>query len=262
MIDRTDMGQATWEPQFDVYMATVDGHRASFVLDMGAAPHVPVRSHPLRLQVRVRLLHPREDGLRDASELDAMGKVEDTISRRIVAELGGIYVGRVIREGWTTYVFYLPAVQAQRVENLASVIGDLKPYDWEWLAEDDPEWEYFTGFLYPDRLSFEEMANRQLLENLEAKGDRLEVPREVDHRAYFPKLEHAAAAAAKLRELGFRTDEAKLLQDDLRWALDFRRVDALANGRPDEFCAEILNVVLSHEGTYDGWGTVVMGAGS
>lgn len=256
----TDTGRPTWQPQFDVYMAAIDGSPASFMLDMGVAPHAPVRSHQLRLQVRVKLLHPREDGLRDASELDAMGEVEDAVSRRISTGLDGIYVGRHISEGWTTFVFYLPAAQVD-VEKLAAVIGDLGPYEWEWLTEDDPEWDYFTGFLYPDKLSLEAMANRRLLESLEAKGDRLEVPREVDHRAYFPTRERAAAAAAKLQSAGFRTDAAKLVEDDVRpWALDFHRVDSLAYGRPDAFCSEILNIVLPHDGTYDGWGTVVAGA--
>jgi regulator of RNase E activity RraB len=260
MIEKTDTGQPTWEPQFDVYMAILDGHRASFVLDMGVAPHVPVKSHPLRLEVRVKLLHPREDGLRDASELAAMGQIEDLVSKRVSAGLGGIYAGRVICEGWNTFVFYLPAAHAERVEDLVAVIGALEPYEWEWLAEDDPEWDYFTGFLYPDKLSLETMANRQLVENLEAKGDRLEVTRDIDHRAYFPTLERAAAAAVKLRSIGFRTDEVGFLEDEDRpWVLDFHRVDSLANGRPDEFCAEILNIVLPHEGTYDGWGTVVTG---
>lgn len=261
MNQKNDIDRPTWQPQFDVYMASVDGSPASFVLDMGVAPHVPVRSHPLRLQVRVRLLRPLDNGLQAASELEAMGEVEDTVSGRVSTTLDGIYVGRFTCDGCTTYVFYLPAAQAGRTEELAPIIGDLGSYEWEWMTEDDPGWDHFTGFLYPDRLSFEAMANRKLLANLEAKGDRLEVPREIDHRAYFLSPEHAATAAAELRGLGYRTDEAKLLEDpERRWALDFHRVDSLANERPDEFCAEILNVVLPREGTYDGWGTVSTGS--
>ena len=261
MNQTTDTARTAWQPQFDVYMTSVDGSPASFVLDMGVCPHVPVRGHPLRLQVRVRLLRPREDGLQDASELAAMGEVEDAISGRVLAALGGIYVGRFTCEGHATYVFYLPAEQAGRIDDLAPIIGDLGPYAWEWMAEDDPSWDYFTGFLYPDKLSFEAMANQKLLEDLESRGDRLEVPREIDHRAYFLSPEQAATAAAELQGLGYRTDEAKLVENpEPRWALDFHRVDTLANGRPDEFCAEILNVVLPREGTYDGWGTVITGA--
>lgn len=253
-----NMGRAIRQPQFDVYMASVDGSPASFVLDMGAVPHVPFRNHPLRLQVRVKLLHPREDGLQDASELEKMGEIEDTVSRHVSAQLDGIYVGRFTCEGSITYVFYLPAKQAERVEDLESIIGDLAPYEWEWLTDDDPEWDYFTKFLYPDAVSLEAMANRQLLENLEKRGDRLEVSRDVDHLAYFPTHEHATVAAEKLQELGFRTDEVKRSEDDEhRWVLEFHRVDSLANGRPDEFCAEIWSAIRPHAGSYDGWGTVI-----
>lgn len=254
-----DMGRARWQPHFDVYMASIDGSPASLVLDMGAVPHAPVRSHPLRLQVRVKLLHPRDDGLQDASELQKMGEIEDTISGYISAELDGIYVGRSTCEGRTTYVFYLPAKQAERAEKLESIIGDLGPYEWAWLTESDPAWDYFTSFLYPDSVSLEAMANRQLLENLEKRGDRLEVSRDVDHLAYFSTCEHATVAAEKLRERGFRTDDVKRSEDgEHRWVLDFHRVDSLANERPDEFCAEIQNIIRQYEGFYDGWGTVVV----
>lgn len=259
MNQENKIARPVWQPKFDVYMASVDGAPASFVLDMGVAPHAPVQSHPLRLQVRVRLLHPLDNGLQAASELEAMGEVEDTVSGRISAVLDGIYVGRFTCESYTTYVFYLPA-QAGRTTDPAPIIGDLGPYEWGWMAENDPGWDYFVGFLYPDRLSFEAMANRKLIENLEAQGDRLEVARDIDHRAYFLSLEQAATAAAELRGLGYNTDEPTLLETPKRrWALDFHRTDSLANGRPDEFCAEILNVVLPLEGTYDGWGTLTTG---
>jgi hypothetical protein len=172
-----------------------------------------------------------EDGLQDASELEKMGEIEDTVSRHVSAQLDGIYVGRFTCEGSITYVFYLPAKQAERVEDLESIIGDLAPYEWEWLTDDDPEWDYFTKFLYPDAVSLEAMANRQLLENLEKRGDRLEVSRDVDHLAYFPTHEHATVAAEKLQELGFRTDEVKRSEDDEhRWVLEFHRVVAACNG--------------------------------
>ena len=249
------MRKPTWQPKFDVYMATVDESRASFLLDMGIAPHVPIRSHPVRLQVRVQLLHPREDGLRDASELDAMGQLEDTITQEISAALDGIYVGRFTCEGRTTFVFYLPAPQAKRLGVLGSILGRIRPYDSEWLMEDDPDWGYFTEFLYPDLYSQQVMANQQLVANLEEKGDQLEVPREVDHRAYFPTRESAAAATERLRGAGFRTDEPQLLEDSVRpWALDFHRIESLADERPDEFCMEILDIILPFGGTYDGWG--------
>jgi hypothetical protein len=44
------------------------------------------------------------------------------------------------------------------------------------------------------------------------------------------------------------------LEDGDAWALTFHRNDALAGGRPDQFCAEILDIVLPEGGDYDGWG--------
>ena len=66
-----------WEPSFDFYMAFVDGAPASFVIDLAA--RAPVDTHPVRLHVRVKMLTPREDGLRDKSEFDALAKLEDEV---------------------------------------------------------------------------------------------------------------------------------------------------------------------------------------
>ncbi len=247
---------AEWEPNFDVYMANVDGAATSFVVDMNAAKSGPIATHPRRIQVRVKLLSPLPNGLRGAGELEAMGKVEDIIVAAIETKLEGLYVGRYLGGGFTTFVFYAPAASA--IMDLGAAIGPLGDYRAEWLTEEDPQWRYYFQFLFPDDASREQMTNRAQIEQRKQIGDRLDVPREIDHFAIFPSRKHAEDACIALTKAGFRVGEPTVREEQQTWTLEFHRVDSLDQGRPNVFCAEIRGLLGAFDGNYDGWGAIVV----
>lgn len=247
-----------WEQGFDIYMANVDGARTSFVVDLNAAAHAPVATHPIRVQVRVKLLRPRPDGLRDESELEGMGSVEDGIEQRLTEALDAIYVGRFLGVGATTFVFYIPQDARAVAENLGDVIGPLGEYRAEWRSEDDPKWGFYFDFLYPDEISLAWILNHALLDQRREMGDRFDVPRDVDHLALFPSRVRADAAAKALRAAGFRVDEVTRRDDVMKFALEFHRTETLEGDRADEFCAEIRDLIKPLGGEYDGWGAMIV----
>jgi len=264
-----------WSPSFDVYESRIEDRRIIFVLDMTAAEYAPLESHPVRLQVRVAMRSPREDGLRSPDESDALHALEDTIVSRLEGGADAIYVGRFVTGGYTTFVFYAPQDEQlfdEREDKPLSIIGDVSPYRAHWASREDPDWEFYAEFLYPDAYSCQTMMNRRLLEVFVEKGDRLEALREIDHFAFFPTEMQARAAATGLRAAGFRTDaperanpdedSGSVNEDEERWALQFHRNDHLADGRPNEFCHEILEIILPQEGEYDGWGAAHVSADS
>jgi regulator of RNase E activity RraB len=252
---------ALWEPELDFYLAQIGDSPVSFVLDMAAARHAPLASHPLRAEVRVRMLSPRPDGLRDASELDALGEVEDQIAARLDDRLGALYVGRFVAKGYTTLVAYAPPAAAGSLPNLGQLVGPLGPYAPEWRLEEDPEWKFYFEFLYPDTYSKQFMQNRRLVEVIAGHGDKLDEPRRIDHIALFASQERAEQAARQLRRSSFDVDRPELVLDEEgrpqepeSWSLAFRRTDSVAQRRVDEICAEILDVIVPLDGIYDGWG--------
>lgn len=280
---------AHWDQDFDFYMAQIEGEPASFVIDLNAPGHAPVATHPLLLGMRVPLLRPRPDGLRDEGEREIMGEIEDQIVERIEAALDGIYVGRFVSGGATELFAYVPAAHRATIESdLTQVTGALPaPYALELRIEDDAEWGHCIDFLAPDAVARQTIWNRRLVHQFAEMGDALHVPREVDHLVTFPDRESAEVAATALRALGFRTDEITQGEpptddeisddddddedneagvapsdDDLadedeteeQFRLELHRSDALAGDRPDEFVGEILDVILPLGGDYDGWG--------
>lgn len=249
-----------WEQDFDFYMARIDDQPASFVIDLNAARHAPVDSHPVSLVIRVPMLIEREDGLRHADELEPLGELEDKFVEALEQKVDAIYAGRVVHDGYTTLFLYVPAAHRDALDDLPSLTGP-PPGDYEpsWGVDDDPAWERYTGFLAPDDYALQTIWNRRLLQQFTDHGDDLTQAREVDHMAYFPSSEQAERAAAALRGAGFVTDEVVAGDDDAdedRFALQFHRQDHLADGRPDEFVGEVLDLILPLDGVYDGWGAV------
>jgi hypothetical protein len=252
-----------WEPRWNFYMAKADGALHSFFLDMAAARHAPVKTHPRRVQVRVRMARPRPDGLRDGSEAEALGQVEDALAERFQRALQGIDVGRFLGAGFVTFVFYVP----DRAGSIDQVIDDLDlpsavrpfgPYEPEWLSESDPAWCFYFEFLYPDPVSRQMMLNRDQLHHRQKLQDRLDVPRTIDHLVVFASRQAADGAAHALSAAGFRCDPVQESaagngrRPDFR--LEFHRDDSLDEGRPDAFCAEIRELIAPFNGDYDGWG--------
>jgi hypothetical protein len=250
-----------WEQDFDVYMASLEDKPASFVVDLAADPHAPLASHPLLLSIRVPMLRPREDGLRDAGELEALSLLEDQFVEALTEKVSAIYVGRVVHAGTTTMFLYAPREAGPRLERLPDVTGaPPEGYAPEWSVDEDESWNCYGTFLAPDPFTRQTIWNRRLLRVFEEKGDVLETPRQVDHLALFEDEAHARDAGLALRKAGFATEELDPPNGERPvWALSFHRQDTLADGRPDAFVGEILDIIGPLEGIYDGWGAVHCG---
>jgi Regulator of ribonuclease activity B/Family of unknown function (DUF695) len=243
-----------WERDFDVYQTELDGEPASVVVDLAVRSQAPLATHPAVVTIEVPLRLAQPDGLAHPDEAAGLTAIEDHVAERLAAAASAIYVGRVVTGGVDTMYCYVPATPRRTVDELTTALGVL-PAGYQVKVElgDDPAWKRAAA-LAPDALAEQTMWNRRLLRAFEARGDALEVPREVDHMAYFPTRAAAERAEMDLREARFRVDEPYETDDGDAWAVPFHREDALADGRPDEFVAEIFEILTRHGGRYDGWG--------
>ena len=140
----------TWQPNFDFYETHKGQDRAVVTLDLGAAAHAPLATHPVRLQFRVKMRGAQENGLRSAEEAPALFALEDQLVEAACSKLQAIYTGRVVSQGFTEFSFYVPAAQREQLETAGAEVGPTAPYELEWLVEDDPDWSVYEE-LYPNR---------------------------------------------------------------------------------------------------------------
>ena len=111
---------------------------------------------------------PRPDGLRSSEELDALAAIEDRLVESIGHEIEGWFIGRVLYRGYSDMFFYLPEPQPDDEDRLSSCVeaaaGD---YEITQRIDEDPKWDFYTDFLWPDRASHQAMGNRRVLAQLE-----------------------------------------------------------------------------------------------
>jgi regulator of RNase E activity RraB len=247
----------SWEPDFDAYFAMVDGAPASFLVDLAAGPNAPLPTHPTRLQVRVTLAQPREDGMRDAAELEPLGQLEDALVEWLEQTYGAIYVGHLITDGALHVVAYAPP---ERVGDPSDLLEGFDPGDYEvgWLIEDDPEWGMLLEFLYPDAYAMQVIQNRRLMSARAEHGDDPSLVHTVDHTASFATREQADEAAEALARAGFEIEAVTADDQADGWTVNFKRDERLDGDRPDEFCVEILELIEPFEGAYWGWGAMIV----
>lgn len=115
----------------------------------------------------------------------------------------------------------------------------------------DPEWTVYREFLLPSPRDMQRIHNRRVVALLEEHGDRLEMPRWIDHRAYIPSDASADALQISLFEQGFSVSihHGDASRDV---TVDFKRVDAPA--KIERVVIPVFDLVQSLGGAYDGWG--------
>jgi regulator of RNase E activity RraB len=246
-----------WQEQFDFYLAPLSSGPLAVNIDMAAAEHAPLSSHPKRLSLRVTLKQPRSDGLVSREEYDALCAVEDALIAALGRACDALYLGRVVTGGQAYLTFYLPESAADRAVEAAA--RDVKGvYGIGLSFESDPTWQFYFETMFPDPYQRAAMGSRAVLIQLEENGDDGARPRSLDHFAWFGSQEQAVAAATGLSGLGFQVDPPRQPDSSAPiWSLAFHREDALSEGRIDAVTADVVELVLAQEGEYDGWGCPV-----
>jgi hypothetical protein len=163
---------AAWTSDFDFFEARLAKDVVgSFFVDLAAKEHAPVASHPVRLAVRVAMRAPRPDGLRSSEEAEALYALEDRVTAAVKDGLDAVFVGRVVAQGYLSFVFYLPGASVALADGLTRVTGSAAPYALEWNLDDDPEWDFYRELLYPDDATLADIKSRRAVDRVMGRAD-------------------------------------------------------------------------------------------
>ena len=243
---------------WDFFMCRIEGAPASIRTNLALIEVAPLEGLSQRLQFYIKMQNPRPDGLSSNEEYPILCDIEDAIGDKAEA-IGAILAGVVKSEGFLELWFY-----TQNVEALAKTCEDalqtFEGYQSGYNIAEDPEWEDYFGFLYPDEFSYQTMQNRKVLMQLEKNGDKMEVPREIDHFIYFKEAAQQQAFAKEVEAKGFKVrfnddefvEERKAEGKEYPYMVEATREDSpLAI---DDIVWDLLELASPFEGNYDGWG--------
>ncbi|WP_454973891.1 DUF695 domain-containing protein [Capnocytophaga gingivalis] len=243
---------------WDFFMCRIEGAPASIRTNLALIEVAPLEGLSQRLQFYIKMQNPRPDGLSSNEEYPILCDIEDAIGEKAEAT-GAVLAGVVKSEGFLELWFY-----TQNAEALAKTCEDalqtFEGYQSGYNIAEDPEWEDYFDFLYPDEFSYQTMQNRKVLMQLEKNGDKMEVPREIDHFIYFKEAAQQQAFAKEAEAKGFkvRFNDDEFVEDRKAEGKEYPyMVEATREDSPldiDDIVWDLLELASPFEGDYDGWG--------
>ena len=243
---------------WDFFMCRIEGAPASIRTNLALIEVAPLEGLSQRLQFYIKMQNPRPDGLSSNEEYPILCDIEDALGDKAEA-IGAVLAGVVKSEGFLELWFY-----TQNAEVLAKtceeVLQTFEGYQSGYNIAEDPEWEDYFGFLYPDEFSYQTMQNRKVLMQLEKNGDKMEVPREIDHFFYFKEAAQQQAFAKEAEDKGFkvRFNDDEFVEDRKAEGKEYPyMVEATREDSPldiDDIVWDLLELASPFEGDYDGWG--------
>ncbi|WP_314288188.1 DUF695 domain-containing protein [Capnocytophaga sputigena] len=245
---------------WDFFMCRIEGAPASIRTNLALIEVAPLEGLTQRLQFYIKMQNPRPNGLSSNEEYPILCDIEDAIGEKAEAT-GAVLAGVVRSEGFLELWFY-----TQNAKTLAKTCEEalqtFEGYQSGYNIAEDPEWEDYFGFLYPDEFSYQTMQNRKVLMQLEKNGDKMEVPREIDHFFYFKEAAQQQAFAKEAEAKGFkvRFNDDEFVEDRKAEGKEYPyMVEATREDSPlaiDDIVWDLLELASPFEGNYDGWGCV------
>ena len=245
---------------WDFFMCRIEGAPASIRTNLALIEVAPLEGLTQRLQFCIKMKNPRPDGLSSNEEYPILCDIEDAIGEKAEAT-GAVLAGVVRSEGFLELWFY-----TQNAKTLAKTCEEalqtFEGYQSGYNIAEDPEWEDYFGFLYPDEFSYQTMQNRKVLMQLEKNGDKMEVPREIDHFFYFKEAAQQQAFAKEAEAKGFkvRFNDDEFVEDRKAEGKEYPyMVEATREDSPlaiNDIVWDLLELASPFEGNYDGWGCV------
>ena len=243
---------------WDFFMCRIEGAPASIRTNLALIEVAPLEGLTQRLQFYIKMQNPRPDGLSSNEEYPILCDIEDAIGEKAEAT-GAVSAGVVKSEGFLELWFYTQNAEAL-AKTCEEALQAFEGYQSGYNIAEDPEWEDYFGFLYPDEFSYQTMQNRKVLMQLEKNGDKMEVPREIDHFFYFKEAAQQQAFAKEAEAKGFkvRFNDDEFVEDRKAEGKEYPyMVEATREDSPlaiDDIVWDLLELASPFEGNYDGWG--------
>jgi len=245
---------------WDFFMCRIEGAPASIRTNLALIEVAPLEGLTQRLQFCIKMKNPRPDGLSSNEEYPILCDIEDAIGEKAEAA-GAVLAGVVRSEGFLELWFYTQNAEAL-AKTCEEALQTFEGYQSGYNIAEDPEWEDYFDFLYPDEFSYQTMQNRKVLMQLEKNGDKMEVPREIDHFFYFKEAAQQQAFAKEAEAKGFkvRFNDDEFVEDRKAEGKEYPyMVEATREDSPlaiDDIVWDLLELASPFEGNYDGWGCV------
>lgn len=244
----------TLEDDWDFYPCRVDDAAASIFLNLALAQALPGLSEDTLYALRLKMVDQGEHRMGSGEEASAIYPVEDAIVDDALA-LGVRFVGRLRNLGTWQMIFMGPPDLEPEIRRIAATHLEPLARTFSIVTKFDPEWTYYSEFLYPNEERRRWIRDKRVVDVLEQHGDPLTVRRRVDHWIYFQDAESCRAFAAAASAEGFQMVEPEPEAPNL--GVQIYRTDSVQLEDIHEVTNLLADLAAQFNGEYDGWETEV-----
>lgn len=246
--------QEYWE----LYMKPIDGNIASVLVNAGISAELPSEDKCYMGFVRLSMKSPGDRGLVSGEEEAQLGFIEDRIEMESLRYRIGSYVGKITSDNEMTFIYYLKHT-FEWPDVVQAAMQEFPDYSYTYGSKMDAEWEIYHKLLFPTALEWQIIHNHKVCDRLKQSGDSLQLPRAIEHKAYFETLEKRESFIGRIQSESFRVKD--LTEPDENYPMpgvSFYRQDKPFYYDIDALTLHLIELTREHGGEYDGWETSVV----
>ena len=203
--------QEYWE----LYMKNLEGRPASILFNAGISMEMEAIRYiyPQIAFVKVKLKTPNERGLLSEEEQPEIAYMEDKLEASLIKFRIGKYVGRVISDGYVTFLYYLQFTYNWQ-DFLEYALDEFESYEISSGFQEDEAWNYYQKLLYPSPREWQIIQNHKVCDQLRAKEDNLHLARAIEHKVFFENEDKKEALKKVLSDEGFKLQEEEIKNEE------------------------------------------------
>lgn len=252
--------QITEEGAWDAYMASYgEGKAGSTVLRMDLIEAAPFKEYPKVLITGVAYESPREDGFPDEKTFEILYEINDQLEAFLTKEFEVVHVGSFTCDNERLCYFYIKDDKRleQKLKRFYKTnFPDFKSYI---NIKEDPTWETYTRFLYPNEETLSYMYDMSVVRALIEAGDELTEQRRVDHWLWFEKEEDLKAFIPKAEAIGYTVEGFKKVEEkENLYSIQIWKEELPDQNTIYSITSNLRTLAKACNGDYDGWETFVV----
>lgn len=244
---------------WNAYFGYINDKPATVALDMGVTEEVNIEDYQTVVIIKLQLKNPDERGFPSEFESKLLEKINNDIDNLINLNRY-LNVGRQTSDGFREHIYYTSENDPKMLLKAADQVLRSNKYEFEVYSIDEEElWECYFEYLYPNRYQMQHIDNADILEHLNKLGDKLVLPRAVEHWIHFNDQNKMNEFINTIKTEGFIIEKrSSNLDEDFEFTLLISRIDKVDFDSIDELTDFLIEVSESFDGEYDGWETLVI----
>jgi uncharacterized protein (TIGR01619 family) len=247
-----------YQPDWEVYFCQIENKPAFIGVDLNLQAIAPFESQSKVIEITVPLVSPGADGFPSESEWEPLGEIEDALADVMISDLEAVFVGKTLNNGLRKFYFYAEKILLVN-HYLSSITEKFPDYNFEAESWEDPEWETYLEFLFPEPEDLQRIRNSKVLRHLEENGDNPAISRPVSHFIYFKDEVSREKYWTGISTQGYQKVEEGFdpALGETPYKLQVSKEVTTQEETINEAVLSLWNLAQQHDGDYDGWETSI-----